>query len=430
MTLMIVIVKIILEVVILDLNILYNYSGDKIKHLSKEDIKSLMDEYYSGNYKVKDIISKYNLDVLPTKLFKEFPLVKLDKKCDYDGVNLIAPLNSKSLDIDSVGMVSLGESYCPTCKHKPYDEHCECENCLLKREKDNMQKFNAVVAVSFSQGSISITEVDLKDRLLLGAYLRGFLNEDMEYINSLDEVDSKIIPKTDDAENSDYQIVNDFKQKKYININIESSLDAFIFEREEDHYLIKSYYPALARYSINIRDKNDFEIKTIDREMLTSLMYPDRKIFLSDVNFCFDLWRNISLLECKEYLINELQKVGFTSFVPGDKTNAVILHLLDNFSAAEITGFIHNKVTNAVRYYSESNISKKHAANTVISNLETVGEKAIANNWDVTKYHRDYNLKISELSKMFFNYVLEIADEGFNEAPNKEVIEDKLNQCM
>ena len=61
----------------------------------------------------------------------------------------------------------------------------------------------------------------------------------------------------------------------------------------------------------------------------------------------------------------------------------------------------------------EKPLHKKHAANTVVSNIERYGEKAIVDYWNLPYYGRIKELLQGVLSSFFFNRVLGIGEKGF-----------------
>ena len=83
----------------------------------------------------------------------------------------------------------------------------------------------------------------------------------------------------------------------------------------------------------------------------------------------------------------QMNKVGF-NFSIGDKTIAVINELLDSFSVSQIYSIIYRAITNATRYYQEGGVSKKQAANSVVSRCQGFGERALIDGWELARYKR------------------------------------------
>ncbi|WP_275288331.1 hypothetical protein [Halomonas elongata] len=134
---------------------------------------------------------------------------------------------------------------------------------------------------------------------------------------------------------------------------------------------------------------------------------------------------------CKEVQLNEC--LGFLKTIledhqlylsPGEKTRQVISQCLEKFSVAQVYNFIWRATKDAAAYYMRSSISKRQAANSVVGNISRNMERAVANDWDVKPFHRNYNLPQSSLSRIIFNMVLGTDDGGF-ECPLHELIKQE-----
>jgi len=115
-------------------------------------------------------------------------------------------------------------------------------------------------------------------------------------------------------------------------------------------------------------------------------------------------------------------------YIIGDKTEMLFRDLLKNFSLGQIL-YMNNKGANdSLRFYTEKNVNKKHAANTVISNIQRYAERVIANGWDVINYSRPYKTPQTVTSEIFFNRYLKIEQRGFYEIPSFDVIKDRRSE--
>lgn len=124
---------------------------------------------------------------------------------------------------------------------------------------------------------------------------------------------------------------------------------------------------------------------------------------------------------CKEVQLNEC--IGFLKAMlekhqlylsPGEKSRQIISRCLEHFSVAQIYNFIWRATKDAAAYYMRSPISKRQAANSVVGNITRNLESALANEWHVKAYHRNYSLQQSSLSRVIFNMVLATNDGGFD----------------
>ncbi|BBO57282.1 hypothetical protein [Cobetia sp. AM6] len=123
---------------------------------------------------------------------------------------------------------------------------------------------------------------------------------------------------------------------------------------------------------------------------------------------------------CKEVQLQEC--LGFLKVIvedhqlylsPGEKTRQVLSQCLEKFSVAQVYNFIWRAAKDAAAYYMRSSISKRQAANSVVGNISRSMERALAYDWDVKPFNRNYNLPQSSLSRIVFNMVLGTDDGGF-----------------
>lgn len=124
---------------------------------------------------------------------------------------------------------------------------------------------------------------------------------------------------------------------------------------------------------------------------------------------------------CKEAHLNEC--IGFLKVMleehqlylsPGEKSRQMLSRCLEHFSVAQVYNFIWRAAKDAAAYYMRSSISKRQAANSVVGNISRSMERALANDWEVKPFGRNYNLPQSSLSRVIFNMILGTDDGGFD----------------
>lgn len=121
----------------------------------------------------------------------------------------------------------------------------------------------------------------------------------------------------------------------------------------------------------------------------------------------------MAISEILEYLIISMERVNF-NFNPGKKTIEVFNDLLNNFSVSQICQMIYNGIAKAAKYLQERNVTRKHAANSIITNCQSYGDRAILEKWEVKGHYRDRDCKESALSQFLFSKIIKIGDAGFN----------------
>ncbi|MBD7894730.1 hypothetical protein H9564_03205 [Limosilactobacillus sp. Sa3CUN2] len=90
---------------------------------------------------------------------------------------------------------------------------------------------------------------------------------------------------------------------------------------------------------------------------------------------------------------------------------------MKDFSIGQIWRLIYISVAYAVQWQTEKKIPKKIAANSVITGLESRGQRAIADNWNLRNFERNYNLPESMITRTLFDSILKIGNEGIMKVP-------------
>jgi len=137
-----------------------------------------------------------------------------------------------------------------------------------------------------------------------------------------------------------------------------------------------------------------------------------------------ELWRRIALEECKEYLLFVLNE-HHLEFNPGKKTSQYLEYALQHFSTAQVFNTIWRSAKDAAAYYQRESISKRQAANSAVASIRRIIERAIAEEWEIKPFRRNYKCPQSVLSAAFFNTVLRVGDDGFQISPNIEIVREK-----
>ncbi len=91
--------------------------------------------------------------------------------------------------------------------------------------------------------------------------------------------------------------------------------------------------------------------------------------------------------------------------------------MLKAHSVSQFFGLIYRATNNTLRFRAERGVKRKHAANAVIGNAPNFAERALVNNWNITKYNRPRECPQSALSKFLYDRVLKIGEAGFHEPP-------------
>lgn len=387
---------------------------EKLRHLTMLQIESLMNKYYNG-VKASDIIKEYNIDTTSSKLYTLFPPIICE--------DIICPVCNEPMykERDSKSSYSWNKKkpFCAICGHT--DEIiCKCNYCIAEREK--VRKLNEERKVRILQEKrekikkvydlnivpVNYSELNFREKVFLGALLRTSLSEDMEVILPLNDAERELAPTIGYIK----EILSYLIGRGVVSVDSNSSIDAFLDSNEEkDIEFPNVYYITMVKYRINI--VGDEEIKNILSKIINPKSFSD-----ADKEDALNIWKEIALEECIEYFEYQMKSVRF-DFNIGEKTIAIFKDLLENFSVSQIYGIIYKSVANATKYYQESSVSKKQAANSVIGGCQRYAERAMINNWELAKYSRIKELPQSMISEFFFDRVIGVGSLGFNMPPSE-----------
>jgi hypothetical protein len=395
-------------------NMDFSLLDERIAHLQEEQIHELMVRYYAGE-KVSDLLLEYKIMIKPSHLYTLFPPVISDKDCLYCEEHMVIPWESKTRRT----LLDEEFCYCPSCRHES-SNRCTCRHCTDEREKAfqaerERQKQQEELKTAFLEDylhesnwtKVLENNLTMEDRLYLAAVLRSSLSENTMYIEPLVDKENPIAPTQD----FEVELIRTLTGRNILvphGISAFEEMDVHFTDDEKPKVSYKIY---LVHYRLNI-DPADGEYDA----MIKRLLYPDFRSEESFHEFCYNAWKKVSFFESLEYLLYQMDKVGY-SFNPGDKTYRVIEYLLEHFSVSQIYGIIYKAVANSTQRLQAREITKIHAQNSVITSCENYGQRAIAQGWKLSHYYRIKELPESYLSSVLFTTIMQIAELGFTETP-------------
>lgn len=372
-----------------------------LSHLGNDEIQVLMKRYYSGE-NIKKLTHEYNLNIAISKLYKYFPPIVENKyNCEYCHKYLVHNCVSKSCMDEALHK---SELYCPQCGHRPFANRCNCDNCIDFRNNQIEEKKKQIYECYLNtREKIEFKELTFRNKVYLGCLCRALLKEDFSTIQPYIYSNKTIIPQNKFPENMYRELIHE----GIIVVSPNSPIEAFV----DDEKFPNTYYLAKVEYNLNL-SFNTMNMQESIFEILNPQYYDE-----SNSQEAYELWKEIATDECIEYLLHQIENVRF-NFNPGEKTFTVMHILLESFSVSQIYGIIWKSVANASKLCLESNMNKNHAANSIIGGCERFAERALLENWDLTKYRRIKELPQSVLSEFFFNKVLKIGNLGFDLPPS------------
>ncbi len=376
---------------------------EKISHLNEVQLDELLTRYCS-NEKVSTLIKDFNINIAPSYFYTILP-PKIHENCRCAYCNL--PMVSQRVNRSGYQCEPIK---CIQCDHVYNNEACGCTGCLVEIKKqmselNNLKNF-LLVSENISAKKMQIKMIDLsfKEHLYLSALLQTCLSENMQLILPLNISPNSLAPTRMYCE----KILQHLYSKKIVVPSIiDQHLDAFIIL--ENELAIIDLFSVTWELNLS-HDNKDFGL-------FISHLKNIQNIDILNEKDIFDIWLEVATYECIEYLIKLLEKFRLPYNI-GEKTYQVITNTLTKFSTSQVFHFLWKAVNNAVSFQRIRNSSFIHAVNTIPGFIETYSERVLANNWLIEGYKRNYDVEQSMLSKILYNSLLKIGDEGFKAVPN------------
>jgi len=307
---------------------------------------------------------------------------------------------------------------CDECKKKQREIELEEKRVKAELEKKAREAIEIELqkkiqnAYSLSKRPfLEIQSLSLTDIVYLISILRGGADESLTKIAPI----STFIQSLSPDDNFSSSIINYLHNNELIFIHPDSAPSSFANDDLSSFYIYEvCYAPPISQLSTDNPKALLVELLKIINEDWTEEWCQDALI----------IWKRIALAECKEYLILSLNEHHF-DFSPGEKTTQYLEYALENFSTAQVYNIIWRAVRDAAARYQRGGVTKKHAANIAISAIQGNTERAVAENWEMKPYGRNYKCPQSIISEVYYNLALKLGDDGFKTTPNIKTIRSK-----
>jgi len=143
-----------------------------LDHLTSEEVETLMQRYYAGE-SVSKLTKEYGISVRSSDLYKLFPPEAFANYiCEYCDEPLV--INRPSKTMKNLPKYER-DLYCPVCGHKPFQTHCNCENCQEEERNLQMERLQQIEEVySKPQTPVDFASLSFENKVFLGAILSIF----------------------------------------------------------------------------------------------------------------------------------------------------------------------------------------------------------------------------------------------------------------
>lgn len=266
-----------------------------------------------------------------------------------------------------------------------------------------------------------LSEISYRKKIYLLAVFRVMTDEEFNFLTPLSDRPSK--RQLSPSRTMDENILDCLCTEGLIKLNPKSNIKAFIIENN----LCKGFYYDEVSWDLNVTvDDEPISLSSCFRLIYEELanFFPTSSIERSDV---YSLTFNIAFHEVEDYLIHKCKELD-CNYLVGKRTNIFIYQLLQHFSVSRLYGLIDLAVEQAHIEKSRNGLCKSNICDFVAIKILEIGESAISGNLKLQKSQRKNNLHRSELSKVFYELIHNLDDEGFNVCP-KNSWDKKLAAC-
>ena len=297
-----------------------------LQHLTRSQVNELIERYYSGE-NMSALLNDYDLDVPAVRLFSLLPAtyVTSDKdECEFCSVHLIAQRKSRT-----AVKLSPTDFYCPKCGHKPFVDDCGCARCTQKRN-DEIKRRRELIFDAFkpSEAPAKFDAITFRDKVYLGILSKTVM-DDSRLIGPMHIYHSagRISP----IKEYTHVILSRLIEDKLIRVNPETELCMFNCQSPNFPYDFNMDY---VEYLL---DMDEEEIEDSLKILAEGDFYDPK----TDVKGASELWKELAVEECLEYLTYHAKDVGF-GCPPQQKSRAMLSFLLDSFSVSQVFFIIYS----------------------------------------------------------------------------------------
>lgn len=398
-----------------------------IEDLTKAELDAFLDDYYNSKDTVKKVFEKHGLKANSREFVKLLPDIEVETKCEYCNI----PMYEKAKSRTTYRSDTKANIFCKNCNHiihgeinSWYPKICNCENCENKHKervkKAEMLKLDSLnVIIKKKEESAVPLETLLFEELEIKAYLLALLmymydekSHTFKAINNVKNI--KFTPTQEYGGN----ILNSLMDSSYITLKTSQETLDHIAVREKGDI---EYSPFRVEYKINLIDSDTLSFADIvkNTEYIKTYSIEESKME------ALELWKKIAFSELLEYLYFTFEYYNFDMGYIGDAIIEKLKLIREEFSVSQGYAILYSSVKSAASFR-QSGASERHAVNSINSNISNNISKRKSGEWTSSGFKRNYELKQTALSTVFFNNIIKIGDRGFEQVPCMENIPDSF----
>lgn len=397
-----------------------------IKDLPDSIVDEIYAKYIAGE-KIKTLIDEYSLTVSTSQFYKIFPPI-------YDGDSTCRHCKNRMYFFrPSKTSSNLREQRYCSCGHyeprngiiKTYRDQCSCSGCRTeaavlnrareKEKQDAIARRRVELLNAYTpRHPVSFESLSLRDVVGLMALVSCRADENLSFILPL----STNFPGNPYSPTEKYSIdlLRSLFKRGILEVDAQhSSFEAFSAED------INTFYLSSVHWKPNIFLHGENLTCSIETLWPWLLEFFSNGGWLKSWNAeIIDLWTEIGVEECVQYLHMKIQETKSLQFTAEEKTRAELRSLLQSYSVAQIYMFCYMAVKDASAFLDHVDCNGvKHASNTIPGKLKSIAAKYSTKGKEPFSYHRDTRAPRSSVSYILFNTILNLEDDaGFQLSPS------------
>jgi hypothetical protein len=382
----------------------------KLQHLTAEQVEALYSEYISGE-KIALLIKRYAIDVAPSSLIKTFPPTPCAAlACPYCKVSLFERRKSKTTHSWNENM-----AFCRSCAHRHYfpgrsrwRRDCTCRPCLAAREEareaqaaDQRKRVKAHWSLA-KRKPLLLHTLSFTRKLQLLAMLEVRMNAQHNYLAPVEQVnhDARVSPSTA----MDTAILQALHEESVLLVDPDSPLDAFSNDLTPKAWQKKVRWVANVSFDGQQRANLSQLCRVLHKELSGGPLPQWRGQIIA-------LIEALSIEEVCTHLAARCTEHGLP-FDARKKAQEVAAQLLQAHPVRHIWSLANSAIRGALSYIARTQVTKRHASNTLPASMLSMGERAIRQQWQFSPSSYDNHAPRSSLSQLLFDVLLQQDDHG------------------
>lgn len=243
--------------------------------------------------------------------------------------------------------------------------------------------------------------------ILLLSLLKHSGNETLEYI---EPVEKNSVDALSPSDKMTIELLNDLQEINVITKSHRSPFRSLMVTSDGE----RRYYPLAVAWEVGVCTPSTDKVDVPAAYSWLNSHVFRREFREPSWGSILYLGKKVVLEEALTYLNLELDRRGFPER-EGEKTIFTLNEALSHFSLAQVCWIISNQLMHVSdRHRQGQSHGLPHSSNQVISGISRYTERAVANQWDVTRFKRDYEQPQSVISRVIFNHILKTDDGGFH----------------